>query len=75
LGLGAEEGGDDNGDSEEEEEEEDSMDENRKQLRFRVPVSHDVCRRWRTVAIETSTLWTFLDFAEVPILKTSNDTR
>jgi hypothetical protein len=67
LGSGAEEQGDDDGDDggEEEEDEEDSMDEHRKRLPFKVLVSH-VCRRWRTVAIETSTLWTYLDFAEGP---------
>ena len=64
LGSGAEEQGDD-GDSEEEEDEEDSKDEHGQRLPFKVLVSH-VCRRWRTVAIETSTLWTYLDFAEGP---------
>jgi hypothetical protein len=73
LGSGAEEQGDDDDDdgddvSEEEEEEEDeenSTDEHIQRLPFKVLVSH-VCRRWRTVAIETSTLWTFLNFSEGP---------
>ena len=34
-------------------------------LPFKVLVSH-ICRRWRTVVIETSTLWTHLKFAEGP---------
>ena len=70
LGSGAEEQGDgsddgEDGEGDDDDDEEDSMDENRKQLPFKVLVSH-VCSRWRTVAIETSTLWTFLDFAEGP---------
>jgi hypothetical protein len=66
LGSGAEELGDENDDDGEgEDDEEDSMDEHGKRLPFKVLVSH-VCSRWRTVAIETSTLWTFLDFAEGP---------
>jgi hypothetical protein len=65
LGSGAEEQGDDDYDGEEEGDEENSMDEHRQRLPFKVLVSH-VCRRWRTVAIDTSTLWTFLDFAEGP---------
>ena len=65
LGSGAEEQGDDDDDEEEEEEEEDTMDEHGQRLPFKVLVSH-VCRRWRTVAIETSTLWTLLDFGEGP---------
>jgi hypothetical protein len=64
LGSGAEEQGDDDG-GEEEQDEEDSVDEHRQRLPFKVLVSH-VCTRWRTVAIETSTLWTFLNFAEGP---------
>lgn len=64
LGSGAEEQGDDDEVSEEEEEE-DSTNEHGRRLPFKVLVSH-VCRRWRTVAIETSTLWTFLNFAEGP---------
>ena len=66
LGSGAEEQGDDDY-GEEEGDEEDSMDsdEHEQRLPFKVLVSH-VCRRWRTVAIETSMLWTFLDFAEGP---------
>ena len=62
LGSGAEEQGDDDY---VEDEEEDSTDEHRQRLPFKVLVSH-VCRRWRTVAIETSMLWTNLDFAEGP---------
>ena len=68
MGSGAEEQGDDDDDDDEgegEEDEEGSMDEDGKRLPFKVLVSH-VCTRWRTVAIETSTLWTFLDFAEGP---------
>ncbi|KAF8501012.1 hypothetical protein F5888DRAFT_1609567 [Russula emetica] len=68
LGSGAEEQGDDDDDDdngEEEDDEEDSTDEHRQQLPFKVLVSH-VCRRWRTVAIETPMLWTSLDFAEGP---------
>src|SRR5260370_19505397 len=64
LGSGAEEHGDDD-DEDEDEDEEDSIDEHRQRLPFKVLVSH-VCRRWRTVAIETSMLWTYLDFAEGP---------
>lgn len=61
LGSGAEEqGGNDDVDDEEEEEESSA-----RRLPFKVLVSH-VCRRWRVVAIETSMLWTFLDFAEGP---------
>jgi hypothetical protein len=69
LGSGAEEQGDDDDDDddngEEEDDEENSTDEHRQQLPFKVLVSH-VCRRWRTVAIETPMLWTSLDFAEGP---------
>jgi hypothetical protein len=36
-----------------------------RRLPFKVLVSH-ICRRWRTVVIETSTLWTHLDFTEGP---------
>jgi hypothetical protein len=64
LGSGAEEQGGNDVDDEEEQEES-SIDEPRQQLPFKVLVSH-VCRRWRTVAIETSMLWTYLDFAEGP---------
>jgi len=60
LGSGAEEHGDNDDDEEEEE-----VEEHRQRLPFKVLVSH-VCRRWRTVAIDTSTLWTYLDFAEGP---------
>src|SRR6266403_184744 len=67
LGSGAEEQGDDNDDDDDDEDddEEVSKDEHRLRLPFKVLVSH-VCRRWRTVSVETSTLWTFLDFAEGP---------
>jgi len=69
LGSEAEEDGDD--DEEEEDEDEDEYHgfaTRRRRLRrlpFKVLVSH-ICRRWRTVVIETSTLWTHLNFAEGP---------
>ncbi|KAI0300301.1 hypothetical protein BC826DRAFT_889194, partial [Russula brevipes] len=63
LGSGAEEDGDDV--SEEGEDDQVPMDEPGPPIPFKVLVSH-VCRRWRMVAIETSTLWTHLDFAEGP---------
>ena len=65
LGSGAEEQGDDGNDSEDDSEEDSTTDKDGQRLPFKVLVSH-VCRRWRTVAIETSTLWTFLNFAEGP---------
>ena len=65
LGSEAEEHGGDDAEDEEEEEEDDSEGEDRRRLPFKVLVSH-VCRRWRMVAVETSMLWTFLDFAEGP---------
>jgi hypothetical protein len=65
LGSGAEEQGDDDDEDEDEDEDEEDPIDDRQRLPFKVLVSH-VCRRWRTVAIETSTLWTYLDFAEGP---------
>ncbi len=65
LGSEAEESGYDDGAEEEEEEEEDATSEHGPHLPFQVLVSH-VCRRWRAVATETPTLWTYLDFAEGP---------
>src|SRR5258708_34428402 len=73
LGSGAEEQGDDE-DEDEDEDEEDSIDEHRQRLPFKVLVSQ-VCRSWRTVAIETSTLWTYFDFAECPPLEKSRTCR
>ena len=65
LGSEAEEQGGNDADDEEKYEEGASEDEDRRRLPFKVLVSH-VCRRWRTVAVEASMLWTFLDFAEGP---------
>ncbi|KAI9465510.1 hypothetical protein BJY52DRAFT_1144222 [Lactarius psammicola] len=62
LGSEAEESG---YDEEGQEEEEDAISEHGPHLPFQVLVSH-VCRRWRAVAIETPTLWTYLDFSEGP---------
>jgi F-box-like len=64
LGSGAEEQGDHDNDNDTEEGD-DSDDDHRIHLPFKVLVSH-VCRRWHTVAVETPTLWTRLDFAEGP---------
>ena len=68
LGSEAEEDGDDD-DVEDEDVEEDEYGSailrRPRRLPFKVLVSH-ICRRWRTVVIETSTLWTHLDFAEGP---------
>ena len=50
---------------EEQEEEEDVAGKEGRHLPFQVLVSH-VCRQWRAVAIETPTLWTYLDFKEGP---------
>lgn len=69
--LGSEAEEDDDEDDEDDEEEEDEYGfaiRRRRPLRrlpFKVLVSH-ICRRWRTVVIETSTLWTHLNFAEGP---------
>lgn len=65
LGSGAEEDGDYDGVEEGEEEDDAPTDKRRPRLPFKVLVSH-VCRRWRTVAVETSTLWTHLDFTDGP---------
>jgi len=76
LGSEAEEYGDGDTEDEEDEDEEDEeedddeegvppMFQRRPRLPFKVLVSH-VCQRWRTVAIETSTLWTHLSFVEGP---------
>jgi hypothetical protein len=70
LGSEAEEDDDDDDDDEDEEEEDEygvAIRRRRplRRLPFKVLVSH-ICRRWRTVVIETSTLWTHLNFAEGP---------
>lgn len=65
LGSEADEHGDNDVDEEEETDEDASDGESGRRLPFKVLVSH-VCRRWRVVAIETSMLWTSLDFAEGP---------
>lgn len=52
-------------DDDDQEEEEDVADEHGPHLPFQVLVSH-ICRRWRAVATETPTLWTYLDFEEGP---------
>jgi len=68
LGSEAEEDGDDDDEEEDEDEDEYHGFATRRRLRrlpFKVLVSH-ICRRWRTVVIETSTLWTHLNFAEGP---------
>jgi len=69
LGSEAEEDGDDD-DAEEDDEDDDeygfaAIRRRPRRLPFKVLVSH-ICRRWRTVVIETSTLWTHLNFAEGP---------
>lgn len=64
LGSEAEEDGDHDHD-EEEEDVHIHIIPRRQCLPFKVLVSH-ICRRWRTVAIETSMLWAYLNFAEGP---------
>ena len=64
LGSEAEEDGD-HDDDEEEEDVHTHMVPRRPCLPFKVLVSH-ICRRWRTVAVETSMLWAHLNFAEGP---------
>ena len=67
LGSEAEEDGDDDDveDVEDDDEYGFAIRRRPRHLPFKVLVSH-ICRRWRTVVIETSTLWTHLNFAEGP---------
>ncbi|KAI0269814.1 hypothetical protein BC834DRAFT_1014196 [Gloeopeniophorella convolvens] len=73
LGTEAEEDGDEDEDEEDQEMfmdilgqgSSDDGDDDESQLSFQVLVSH-VCQRWRKIAINSSTLWTHLDFAEGP---------
>jgi hypothetical protein len=73
LGSEAEEDGDHDDDDDDDDKEDDETSvflpprprSRGPRLPFKVLVSH-VCQRWRTVAIETSTLWTHLNFIEGP---------